>query len=949
MTQHETANKSPRSAFLSALYEGSDQNLFMELRCIHPQTGEVKLLWSRIGDKGTLTRIFRQADNHNREGFGVYFAPALRHEKKGSAASTASVSALWVDVDSYELQALEQLSIFDPAPSFLIESGGGWHGYWLLEQPFVLKDETDRQRIGRILKGLSDAVGGDPNYAKSVASVMRLPGSLNTKPERGNVVQVMECHPERHYPLEVFAWLETSPEGKAVSPMPMGAYAALPSRTETYLSNGASKGQRNAELFAAACQLRDAGHNQSEAEQVLVARYVADGNTEREALATVASAYSRPAREPILSPHEQIAQLVQRQQQSELERPNLEQITGAVTACAHLNAVEWAAERQKLTTVCGDGLKVSDLDRLYRDAKRKLERDTTPTMEQSDQYLCANGSMVYERQTERGTTRQVVANWIGKVVERSSRMDDDGQTEHLATVELQHGEETQTLHISTDHFGDPNAFQRFIAGRAGEPYTVRAGMTKHLIPAILSLSGEYPKRTSYRFMGWTQIEGGWTYVSPEMSIRADGKLESSSDVGIEHRLRDYSLSESAEGMSAFEAAVATLPKHLAPTLIAFTLLPVLQRFFPPVAPKPALHLVGTSGSGKSEIAALMASFYGHFTRDTPPAQWGDTVNTVETLGYALADTLYWVDDYKAIYADEKTFTRFLQSYSRSMGRGRLSRDAKVKTDRYCRGLLLSTGETTIEGEASVLSRMLVLEVPPWEKRDPNGTALATFEGYRAALPSFTAQFIQWIACQIDRGSLQKELSERFAHNAKGYSEKLRANLPKQAHTGRMIQNWAVLVTTYQMLRQFMVELDCDDVLPGWQDSIVETVKAVQQERAGQVFIDTLGQLLASGELMLAKDMQQPEEPRPGTTIVGYLADRYVYLLPDVAHRAVLRVQPLKFNTSAIGAQLKEDGWLIPGTNNLTVQRRIRGISTRLWQLKADFLGCDDCDAVTVTE
>jgi len=69
--------------------------------------------------------------------------------------------------------------------------------------------------------------------------------------------------------------------------------------------------------------------------------------------------------------------------------------------------------------------------------------------------------------------------------------------------------------------------------------------------------------------------------------------------------------------------------------------------------------VGTTGSGKSEIAALMTSFYGVFSRDTPPAQGGDTVNTVEALGYALADALYWVDDYKTVYADERTFTRFL--------------------------------------------------------------------------------------------------------------------------------------------------------------------------------------------------------------------------------------------------------------------------------------------------
>ncbi len=100
--------------------------------------------------------------------------------------------------------------------------------------------------------------------------------------------------------------------------------------------------------------------------------------------------------------------------------------------------------------------------------------------------------------------------------------------------------------------------------------------------------------------------------------------------------------------------------------------------------------------------------------------------------------------------------------------------------------------------------------------------------------------------------------------------------------------------------------------------------------------------------MLAKDMREPEEPRHGTTIVGYLDERYVYLLPDVARRAVLRVQSLKFNTPTIGAQLKEDGWLIPGTNNQTVQRRIRGIPTRLWQLKTDFWGCDDCDSGSVT-
>jgi hypothetical protein len=975
MTQNDVVNKTDtfgtssagRRDFLNALYKGSPDNLYLELRCIHPTTGEARSLWGRMGSKHELAAALKQAEALNREGYGLYFAPCLRKGKQGKAKAAALVPALWVDIDCEDNahqrdQNLTTLRDFDPAPSFILNSGGGWHGYWLLDQSFQLQSETDRQKIASILRGLFAALGGDPEYVKTVAGIMRLPDSVNTKPERGGVVVgVVESHPQRRYSLDTFAWLESQPGAEKYGGMNVitlngNGHHPLPPRTESYLTGGATNGSRNTELFAAACQLRDAGYSQSDAERELIPRHLASGSSEREALATIQSAFSRPARDPIPEPQhnarQQVEQLVSRfgQPETEREHPTMEQISAAVTACAHLNPVEWAAERQRLKVLCGDGLKIADLDRLYREAKRELDRSAFAAVPATERYLMADGCMVFEKQTERGTSRQTVAGWVGRVLERTSRMDDDGQVEHLTALELTCGEETLTLPVPSELFGDPNALQRFIAGHAGENFTVRAGMIRHLAPAILALSGTYPRRKTYRFMGWTEIDGKWVYVSPEMSVHADGQIIEPPEVELESRLRDYRLCSTdwQESLGAFKVAVATLPKHLAPSLIAFAMLPVVQRFFPTAATRPAVHLVGTSGSGKSEIASLLTSFYGQFTRDTPPGQWGDTINTVETLGYALADTLYWVDDYKTIYADERTFTRFLQSYSRGMGRGRLTREAKLRHERPCRGLLLSTGETTIEGEASILSRMLVLEIPPWEKRDPGGAALAKLEAVRDQLSGFTAKFIQWIAARADEGKLIKELASGFESNVKGYRDSLASKLGRQANTGRMVQNWAVLATTYQMLRRFMMELDCDEMLPSWQDSIVETVKAVQQERAGQVFIDTLGQLLASGELMLAKDMREPEEPRPGTTIVGYLDERYVYLLADVAHRAVLRVQPLKFNTPAIGAQLKEDGWLIPGTSNLTVQRRIRGIPTRLWQLKADFLGCDECDAVTVT-
>ncbi len=783
---------------------------------------------------------------------------------------------------------------------------------------------------------------------------MRLPDTVNTKPQRGGaLVHIIEIYLERRYPLAAFERMVTAPKPEKIGRLNMVTLTGngqhlLPVRTEHYLTSGATNGQRNEELFAAACQLRDAGHSQAEAERELVARYLADGNgnenqaaREKEARATIRSAYSQLPREPIQSPAEaaknKVRQLVGSYTSD--QRPTAEQIAEAVQACAHLNAVEWAEERQHLKSVCGDNLRLVDPDRLYRQTHRELERSQKIELPSSPHYIEVDGHIVFEKISERGTSRQMVAEWSGRVVEWITQVNDDGQGEHVMRLELRQDSHMTTLDVPSELFGDPNALGRFIALKAGGIYTVCAGMNKHLPSAILKLSGQFPTRQTYRFLGWTQIDNQWVYVSPGMSIGASGKLVDPPDVELESRLRDYGLCESNwnDSLRAFTAAIAVFPKTLAPTLIAFALLLLLQRFFPAAAPKPALHLVGTTGSGKSEIAALMGNFYGQFSRDTPPAQWGDTVNTVEALGYPLADCLYWVDDFKPIYTDERTFTRLLQSYSRGMGRGRLTREAKLRQERPCRGHLLSTGEATIEGEASVLTRMLVLEIPPWKQRDSGGAALAQAEALRQHLPGFTAHFIRWIATQANAGTLAKELAERFVSNTQGYQAKLSGRLGDHAHTGRMEQNWAVLVSVYQILSRFVSEMDADYLLPGWKDSIFETVQLAQQERAGKLFLNILTQQLASARVMLGHDMRNPEEPRPGTTIIGYQDDKYIYLLPEVAYQEVTRGQPLKFSPSAIGAQLKEDGWLIPGTNSLTVQRRVRGIPTRFWQLKADFI------------
>ena len=955
ITLHKmNANKlEDRRTFLRALYGASPEELYLELRCIHPNTGEVKSLWSRMGDKPELARILKKADRLNQEGFGVYFAPCLRNEKRGTAESAAWLPALWIDIDSkadQQQRDLERLQGFEPKPSFVLNSGGGWHGYWLLQPPVLLKDEDDRQRIGSMMRGLFSALQGDPDYVKTVAGIMRLPGTINTKPEReGALVELIDSTPDRQYAIETFSWLETAPAPKIIQAPKVltlngNGLHTLPPRTEKYLTTGANNGNRNSELFAAACQMRDAGYSQAEAENNLVQRYVADGDSsepsparEKQAQATISSAYSRPAREPILTPQDQVAQIIG--QYKNQDRPTTKQITEAVEACAKLNPIEWAEERQKLKAICGDGLKISDLDRLYRQSRKQLERSEVEDFRETEHYAEMDGKIIYQRQSERGMIEKTVADWSAKLLERVSRVDDDGQAEHVAILELQRHGSTAKIDVPSEVFGDDSALRRYIAGRAGEAYTVRAGMAKHLTPAILSISGNYPTRNSYRFMGWTKIDGRWTYITPSHSIDAGGIKEEVHEVELEPRLRDYRLAESKfeDSAKAFEAMIKVFPPELAPTLIAFGCLPLFQRFFPKATHKPALHLVGTTGSGKSEIASLMTSLYGEFLRDSPPAQWGDTINAVEALGYSLADALYWIDDYKHIYADSRNFTRFMQSYSRNMGRGRLTREAQQRQDRACRGHILSTGETTVEGEPSVLARMIVLELPPWEQRDPGGDALNAADQLRRHLPGFTAYLAAWIAKQADTGELQEELVRRLSLCDSGYRTQINAAGMRANSTGRVIGNWAVLTTIYHMLDRFLDEHGCADILPGWRALVVETAQAMQEERASQLYVDIIQQLAASGRAII-EDPNHPREHPPSVPVIGYVADGFTYIIPDIAFREVAKIQPINFTLQAIGNQLKEDGMLVPGPNNLSIQKRFNGQRVRVWQLPAHILG-----------
>lgn len=88
-----------------------------------------------------------------------------------------------------------------PAPSVVVDSGGGIHGYWLLREPWVLDSDEARAAAEIVQRGwVQRVIGADPSV-HDLVRILRIPGTLNFKYTPPRPVQFLECDLHRLYPL----------------------------------------------------------------------------------------------------------------------------------------------------------------------------------------------------------------------------------------------------------------------------------------------------------------------------------------------------------------------------------------------------------------------------------------------------------------------------------------------------------------------------------------------------------------------------------------------------------------------------------------------------------------------------------------------------------------------------------------------------------------------------
>jgi hypothetical protein len=232
--------------------------------------GEVRLIRDSKVDQAFYRDIWEAAGDAagmNQEGWDAYFGVLPRTRSEGTAAAVVdTTSVLWADVDAKKLSdvrtegrvmALNAINQFPVPPQILVDSGGGWHCYWLLDQPVLY--ELARP----VMVWIADQIGGD--HVQDKPRVLRLPGTVNWKYQPPPEARVLRFDLNRKTRFTTFDGIMPLPKERPTIPLHLRPRLdTLPEWLEELIREGAPKGARSEASFRAAIWLLRYGRKPEE-------------------------------------------------------------------------------------------------------------------------------------------------------------------------------------------------------------------------------------------------------------------------------------------------------------------------------------------------------------------------------------------------------------------------------------------------------------------------------------------------------------------------------------------------------------------------------------------------------------------------------------------------------------------------------------------------------------
>lgn len=234
---------------LDTLWLGSGKyGCFGELRIISPHAPPEQHFFD-LNAPDVLAQAQRVALHYDDLGREVYFGVLPRLGQVGTAAGTiGDTHVLWADVDAKHFDGSKAAALFalgraDLSPSILVDSGNGWHAYWILSERVPFADASS------VMRGLAKAIGGDSVHDAS--RVLRLPGTHNHKTNPPHPVRLLHFEPTRRYRFSDFDGYSPPPveHHQSVTLEEPLEFADLPDWLQELIVLGAPQGTRSEQAF----------------------------------------------------------------------------------------------------------------------------------------------------------------------------------------------------------------------------------------------------------------------------------------------------------------------------------------------------------------------------------------------------------------------------------------------------------------------------------------------------------------------------------------------------------------------------------------------------------------------------------------------------------------------------------------------------------------------------
>lgn len=547
--------------------------------------------------------------------------------------------------------------------------------------------------------------------------------------------------------------------------------------------------------------------------------------------------------------------------------------------------------------------------------------------------------------TQDGVIEVPLCNFTARIVTECEE-DDGVETRRTFEIAVTQGERTATVRIPWEKF---NAVNWAIEAMGADAAIVPGPMARdHIRFATQLFSKGAPREKLYTHLGWRKIDEQWVYLHAGGAIGAEGAVPGIA-VATPPALERFLLPDPPAGEALTAAIRASLGmRTVAPLTLTVPLLAAVYRAVLGDADSSA-HLTGRTGLGKTELVALAQQHYGAgLDARHLPASWTSTGNSLELLAFAAKDALLVIDDFAPTgsVSDVQRFhreaDRVFRAQGNRSGRMRATQDAKIKSAKPPRGMVLSTGEDTPRGQ-SLRSRILILEPSPEDVKWARITECQRDAGEGLYAQSL-AGFLRWLAPQYEtiKKNLRREVETLRAQAVQGSHKRtpeIAANLAIGFH---YFLTFAQDAEAISMNERDALWADCRIALSTAADS---QSKHLEGNEPARRFLELIGSAISSGKAHLASPtggspmemefwgwrLEYSTWNAKGTRI-GWLDGDDIYLQPDASYGCAQDLARSQGDSISVSVQtlrrrLKEKSYLASwdeATQTTTVRRTLEG-------------------------